>query len=159
MVLFWLEESVRLWSEQKLTQGAQISVIPTQIGRKIGAVETGYFTNLVGYTNEIRSKKVPLVVAQIYFPSVKKRANVLFAMDKKTRKILIGMNILSPLGIIPNPKTGKLEVKNEIWEAFKTLSGTGVVIYGAIKVTEAVIKEIRSTKNSATSKIKLKRFR
>jgi len=46
---------------------------------------------------------------------------------------------LKPLGIGIETKTGELSIKNEIWEAFKTISGIGVTFFLGVKILEKTI--------------------
>ena len=52
---------------------------------------------------------------------------------------IIGMDVLKPLGIGIETKTGELSIKNEIWEAFKTISGIGVTFFLGVKILEKTI--------------------
>ena len=54
---------------------------------------------------------------------------------------IIGMDVLKPLGIGIETKTGELSIKNEIWEAFKTISGIGVAFFLGVKILEKLFEE------------------
>ena len=84
---------------------------------------------------------MPIIVACVYFPSLKGIGGRFpFVMDSTGRKLIIGMDILKPLEITIDTKTHQLSVKNEIWEAFKTLSAIGVLVVGGVKLLEALSK-------------------
>ena len=115
--------------------GAELSLIPSSIARNIGAWSTSQQTNVVGVHGQGRI--LPIVVANLYFPLLNDvGGEVVFAMSDAEQELIIGMDILRPLGIIVDTKTGKLSIKNEIWEAFKTLATVGVLVWGGIKVLQ-----------------------
>lgn len=112
--------------------GAELSLIPSSIARNIGAWNTSQQTNVVGVHGQGRI--LPIVVANLYFPSLNNAGGeVAFAMSDVEQELIVGMDILRPLGIIVDTKTSKLSIKNEIWEAFKTLATVGVLVWGGIK--------------------------
>lgn len=115
--------------------GAELSLIPSSIARDIGAWSTSQQTNVVGVHGQGRI--LPIVVANLCFPSLNNvGGEVAFAMSDVEQELIIGMDILGPLGIIVDTKTGKLSIKNEVWEAFKTLATVGVLVWGGIKVVQ-----------------------
>ena len=63
-------------------------------------------------------------------------------MSPTEPKIIVGMTILQPLGITIDTKTHKLYIKNEIWEAFKTVVGNGVLILGGIAIIGGIIEAL-----------------
>ena len=112
--------------------GAELSLIPSSIARNIGAWNTSQQTNVVGVHGQGRI--LPIVVANLYFPSLNNAGGeVAFAMSDVEQELIVGMDILRPLGIIVDTKTSELSIKNEIWEAFKTLATVGVLVWGGIK--------------------------
>ena len=115
--------------------GAELSLIPLSIARNIGAWSTSQQTNVVGVHGQGRI--LPIVIANLYFPSLNNvGGEVAFAMSDVEQELIIGMDILRPLGIIVDTKTSKLSIKNEIWEAFKTLATVGVLVWGGIKALQ-----------------------
>ena len=117
--------------------GADISLMPFSLARSIGAWRTNQQVDVAGIHGEART--LPIIVANLHFPSLNNIGGRLpFAMSNTERELIVGMDILNPLGIAIDTKTHQLSVKNEIWEAFKTLAGIGVLIFGAVKVLEAL---------------------
>lgn len=115
--------------------GAELSLIPSGIARNIGAWSTSQQTNVVGVHGQGRI--LPIVVANLYFPSLNNvGGEVAFAMGDVEQELIIGMDILRPLGITVDTKTSRLSIENEIWEAFKTLATVGVLAWGGIKVLQ-----------------------
>lgn len=115
--------------------GAELSLIPSSIARNIGAWNTSQQTNVVGVHGQGRI--LPIVVTNLYFPSLNNAGGeVAFAMSDVEQELIVGMDILRPLGIIVDTKTSKLSIKNEIWEAFKTLATVGVLVWGGIKALQ-----------------------
>ena len=115
--------------------GAELSLIPSGIARNIGAWSTSQQTNVVGVHGQGRI--LPIVVANLYFPSLNNvGGEVAFAMSDVEQELIIGMDILRPLGITVDTKTSRLSIENEIWEAFKTLATVGVLAWGGIKVLQ-----------------------
>lgn len=103
--------------------GATISVIPDHIARLMVYNRTPYTVFLRGFIKTIQASTSPIVIADTYFPAVRKRGRFTYAVVHGADQILIGMNILSVSGIYISTRTGELSVRNETWEAFKTLSG------------------------------------
>ena len=115
--------------------GAELSLIPSSIARNIGAWNTSQQTNVVGVHGQGRI--LPIVVTNLYFPSLNNAGGeVAFAMSDVEQELIVGMDILRPLGIIVDTKTSELSIKNEIWEAFKTLATVGVLVWGGIKALQ-----------------------
>ena len=115
--------------------GAELSLIPSSIARNIGAWNTSQQTNVVGVHGQGRI--LPIVVANLYFPSLNNvGGEVAFAMSDVEQELIVGMDVLRPLGITVDTRTGRLSIKNEIWEAFKTLATVGVLVWGGIKVLQ-----------------------
>jgi len=118
--------------------GADISIIPSSIAYRIGAWHTNQQTTIVGVHG--KAKMLPLVSAYLYFPFLNnKGGKFIFAMNNREEPI-VGMDILRPIGITINTKTHQLSIKNEVWEAFKTLAAVGVIVWGGIKLFEALSK-------------------
>lgn len=117
--------------------GAEISSLPENLARCIGAWKTNRQTTVVGVHNQ--SRTLQLIVCRIWFPSLGNiGARVPFAMTDNDQEPIIGMDVLKPMGISINTKTGVLSVQNEVWEAFKTLAGAGVAFYAGISLLEAL---------------------
>jgi len=123
--------------------GADISLIPPKIARQIGAWRTNQTINVKGIHGQ--SKVLPLCVVDIFFPSLNNiggRFGVVVSDTEDTP--MIGMDILKLLGITIDTKLNRLYVRNEIWEAFKTLAGVGLLIYGGLKLLETISEEERN---------------
>lgn len=122
-------------AEALIDTGAEISMIPESMARQIGAWETPILRNIIGIHNQ--SKTLPLVGVGIGFPMLNKSVNAfLFAMTQDNQQIIIGMDILKPMGITIDTETSKLSIKNKIWEACKTVTGVAGVcglIYIGVK--------------------------
>ncbi|MFQ6088927.1 MAG: hypothetical protein ACE5K0_08515 [Candidatus Methanofastidiosia archaeon] len=120
--------------------GAEISLIPLSLGTNIGAWRTNQQTNVVGVHGE--AKTLPIIAAYLYFPLLNNTGGQFtFVMSNTGQEIIVGMDILKPLGITINTKTHQLSVKNEIWEAFKTLAALGVLFSGGVKLFEALSEQ------------------
>jgi predicted aspartyl protease len=120
--------------------GAKISLMPFSIATKIGAWRTNQQVNVVGIHGE--TKTLPIIVAYLYFPLLNNiGGQFAFAMSNIEQEVIVGMDILKPLGITIDTKTHQLSVKNEIWEAFKTLSAIGVLVIGGVKLLEALFEK------------------
>ena len=123
--------------------GAEISLIPSSIARNVGAWNTNQQTNVVGVHGQGRI--LPIVVANLYFPSLNNvGGEVAFTMSDVEQEVIVGMDILEPLGIIVDTKTGQLSIKNEIWEAFKILATVGVIAWGGIKALQKLSEQNQS---------------
>lgn len=117
--------------------GAEISLMPLSIGVKIGAWGTNQQINVVGIHGE--SRTLPIIVARLYFPQLNHMGGQFaFAMSNTGQEIIVGMDILNPLGISIDTKTHQLSVKNAIWEAFKELSASGVLFIAGVKLLQAL---------------------
>lgn len=86
----------------------------------------------------------PLVVSYIYFPSLKNIGGQLTLAMSDGDELIIGMDLLSPLGITIDTGTHVLSVKNEIWEAFKALSAIGVIFFAGVKIAEVLSEDSQS---------------
>lgn len=127
-------------SQAIVDTGAGISFIPEEIAKHIEVRETGQSKNIVGIHGDVES--FPVVTAYLEFPSLKKpKSEFCFVMSDKQKKIIIGLDILKLTGISIDTETGQLTIKKKIWEAFKTIAGTGLVIYGGIKVLRAMFDD------------------
>ena len=119
--------------------GAEISLMPLPTATDIGVWRTNRQLNVVGIHTEART--MPIIVARIYFPSLNDIGGQFqFVTDNRGQELIIGMDILKPLGITIDTKTRQLSVRNETWEAFKTLSAIGVLVVGGVKLLEALSK-------------------
>ena len=103
--------------------GATISIIPDQIAHLIISNRTPYTVTLRGFIKTIQAPASPVIIIDTYFPAIRKRGRFMYAVVHGANQILIGMNILSISGIYISARTGELSVRDETWEAFKTLSG------------------------------------
>lgn len=120
--------------------GAGISLIPLRLAKNIGAWRTNQNINIVGVHEQ--SKTLELGIAEVYFLSLNDIGGQFpVAVSDVEKEPIIGMDILKPLGISIDTATHQLSVKNEFWEAFKTLSGIGVLTFVGIKLMESVFEE------------------
>lgn len=123
--------------------GAEISIMPSSMARNIGVWSTNQQTNAVGVFGQGRT--LPIIVADIHFPSLKNvGAQFPFAMSDVEQELIVGMDILTPLGVIVNTQTGQLSIKNETWEAFKILTAIGIIVWGGIKVVKKLSEQNQS---------------
>jgi predicted aspartyl protease len=119
--------------------GSEISIIPSPIARQIGAYLTNQEINVGGVHGDVRT--LPVIVADLHFPLLNNIGGQFAFCMRESGEVIIGMDILKPLGITVDTKTNRLLVKNEIWEAFKVLAAIGVLIYGGIKIIEVLSEE------------------
>ena len=132
-------ESGEITEAALIDTGAEISLMPLSTAENIGAWRTNQQTNVVGVHGQ--SRTLPNIAAYLYFPSLNNiGGQFAFAMST-TDEFIVGMDILKPLGITIDAKTHQLSVKNDIWEAFKTLAGIGVLFFGGVKLLEALSKQ------------------
>jgi predicted aspartyl protease len=125
-------------AEALIDTGAEISMIPESIARQIGAWETPLLCTVTGVHNQ--SKTLPLVGVGIGFPMLNKSVNVfLVAMTQDNQQVIIGMDILKPMGITIDAETSKLSIKNKTWEAFKAVTGFAVGVGGLIYIGSKVL--------------------
>lgn len=114
--------------------GAEVSVMPTGAAQEVGAWLTNYNQALTGIHGDTRAFAV--VVANIEFSALKVAGRFAFAMSDFTSEVIIGMDVLRPLGISVDTASHELSVKNAVWEAFKTLAAIGVIVVGGVKLLE-----------------------
>jgi predicted aspartyl protease len=120
--------------------GAEISLLPMSIAARIGVWGINRQINLIGVHGE--SRTLPMVAARLYFPSLNHiGGQFVFAVSDTNQEIIVGMDILELLGITIDAKTHQLTVKNDIWEAFKTLAAAGALFIGGIKILEALSEQ------------------
>jgi predicted aspartyl protease len=115
--------------------GAELSMIPSETASAVGAWLTNYSQALTGVHQD--TKSFPVVLVDISFPALNVGGRFPFAMSNLMTEVIIGMDVLKPLGISIDTTTSQLSVKNEVWEAFKTLAGIGVLVVGAIKILDS----------------------
>ena len=114
--------------------------MPLSIAQTIGAWSTNQQTEVVGVHGQART--LPIIVAYLYFPSLKNvGGQFAFAMSNTEQELIVGIDILKPLGITIDTKTHQLSVKNETWEAFKTLSTVGLLVYCGIKILKKLSEQ------------------
>jgi len=117
--------------------GAEVSLFPVNLAKRIGAWTTNRQITVVGVHGQ--SRTLLLIACRILFPSLGNLGGqVICAMIDENREPIIGMDVLRPMGVSINTKTGALSVRNEVWEAFKTLAGVGVAFYASISLLEAM---------------------
>ena len=120
--------------------GAEVSLMPEHIAVQIGAWETNQNMSIVDAN--MNTKTLPIIAAFIGFPELSKDVYKFpFGMHDLNQEIILGMDILKPTGINIDTKNNKLTVKNEIWEAFKTIAGTGLLVYGGIRIIGAIFPD------------------
>ena len=133
------DETIR---ESLIDTGASISLIPMELAVTIGAWRTNQYVNVTGVHGQSRS--FPIGKIGLFFPELgDKGGYFLVAVSDVEKEPIIGMDVLKPLGISIDTKTGKLSIKNEIWEAFKTISGMGVAFFLGVKILEKLFEEER----------------
>lgn len=132
----------RLVKKALIDTGAEISLIPIDLARRIGAWRTNRSINLVGVHRQTR--RLPIGKLGIFFENLNNKGGYfLVAVSDIEDKPIIGMDVLKPLGVSIDTKTHQLTIKNEIWEAFKTLSAIGILTFGAVKILEKLFEEKR----------------
>jgi len=120
--------------------GASISLIPIELAISVGAWRTGQYVNITGVHEQ--SRNFPVGQMGIFFPNLgNKGGYFLIGVSDVEKEPIIGMDVLKPLGISIDTKSGELSIKNEIWEAFKTLSGIGVAFFLGVKILENLFGE------------------
>jgi len=127
--------------EQSLIDtGASISLRPIELARRVGAWRTDQDVKVVGVHKQ--SRVLSLGKVGIFFPDLEDKGGYFIAAVSDVEKEpIIGMDILRPLGISIETSTGELSIKNEVWEAFKTLSGVGVIVFLGVKIIEKLFGE------------------
>jgi len=126
--------------ESLIDTGASISLIPKELAITVGAWPTDLNVNVRGVHGESRS--LPIGRIGTFFPELgDKGGYFLVAVSDVEKKPVIGMDILKPLGVTIDTKTGELSIKNEIWEAFKTISGIAVAVFFGVKISEKLFGE------------------
>lgn len=127
--------------EQSLIDtGASISLIPIELAKRVGAWCTDLDVKVVGVHKQ--SRDLSLVKVGIFFPDLgDKGGYFIAAVSDVEKEPIIGMDILRPLGISIETSTGELSIKNEVWEAFKTLSSVGVIVFLGVKIIEKLFGE------------------
>jgi predicted aspartyl protease len=112
--------------------GAELSMIPASLAGRIGAWTTAYQRTVLGVHQDART--LPIMVVTLTFPRLKVAGQFLFAMADVGEELILGMDVLAPLGISVDTGTQDLSVRNEVWEAFKTLAALGVLVVGGVKL-------------------------
>lgn len=139
--------NVKVTVKALIDTGAQISIVPLKLVRKIGAPylvrKSGNIRRLIrvpvfGIHGNV--KRYPLVVVTIKFPKLGVGGKFVIAAGEVSTPI-VGMDILNPLGINIDTKTGNVYVKNELWEAFKIISTVGVGIWIGKKIWNMLFEE------------------
>lgn len=120
---------------------AEISMMHSTIARNIGAWRTNVLTNVEDVQGEVRT--LPIVAAYLNFPSLMNiGGEFAFAMSDEGDGLIVGTDILELLGITADDRTHQLSlVKNETWEAFKTLANAGGLIYAGVKTLKALSRQ------------------
>jgi predicted aspartyl protease len=130
----------RITKQSLIDTGANISLIPIELARHIGAWRTNQNVNVKGVHGQQRP--LPLGKIGIFFPDLgNKGGYFLVAVSDVEEVPIIGMDVLKPLGINIDTKTEELSIKHEVWEAFKTLSGIGIAFFLGVKIIEKLFEE------------------
>ncbi len=120
--------------------GAELSLLPSRLAGWIGAWLTNYETTVVGVHGD--GKTLPIVVSDLAFPQLNNvGGRFAFVVSESEGPLIVGMDILKPLGITIDTTNHQLGVKNEVWEAFKTLAGVGVLVVGGLKILAQLVDE------------------
>jgi hypothetical protein len=121
------------------TEG-ETSMMHSTIARNLGVWLTNVLTNVEDVDGEV--KTLPIVVAYLNFPSLMDiGGEFAFAMREEGEGLIVGRDILELLGITVDDRTHQLSIKNETWEAFKTLADVGVLIYAGVKRLEVLSRQ------------------
>jgi len=119
---------------------AETSMMHSTIARNIGAWLTNVLTNVEDVQGEVRT--LPIVTAYLNFPSLMNiGGEFAFAMRDEGEGLIVGTDILELSGITVDTRTHQLSIKNETWEAFKTLADVGVLIYAGVKRLEVLSRQ------------------
>lgn len=120
-----------VYGKALIDTGADISMIPLGLAEMIGALHICKVINIRGVFGQDRT--LPLRTMCICFPSLKNIGmQIPVAVSDVEQIPIIGMDVLKPLGITIDTKTGQLSVKHEGWEVFKTMAGVvAIIIFGA----------------------------
>jgi hypothetical protein len=110
-------------------------MIPSTEASAVGAWLTSYSQTVAGVHQDTKTLRVVLV--DLCFPDLSVGGRFLLAMSDLQQEVIIGMDVLRPLGVSIDTVTGQISVKNEVWEAFKTLAAIGVLVVGGIKMLES----------------------
>ncbi len=102
---------------------------------------TNQTMNIVGVHGQ--SRTLELGVAGVYFPSLNNVGGrfPVAVSDINQKQPIIGMDIMTPLGISIDTQPPQLSIRNESWEAFKTLAGVGVLVFAGIKILDSIFEE------------------
>jgi len=115
-------------------------MMPKGLANTIGAWHTNQNMDIIGVHKQKRT--LPIGIANIYFSSLGDIGGPFsIAISDIEVEPIIGMDIMRPLGININTRTHELTLNNEIWEAFKTLSGIIVGGFIVVKALDAIFKE------------------
>lgn len=124
----------------------ETSMMHSTIARNIGAWLTNVLTNVEDIQGEVRT--LPIVTAYLNFPSLMNiGGEFAFAMRDEGEGLTVGTDILELSGITVDTRTHQLSVRNETWEAFKTLADVGVLIHAGVKRLEVLSRQ-NAQKNS-----------
>lgn len=119
--------------------GATVSLIPKALADQVGVTKTLVTRSVQGVHRDI--KTFPVVIANLHFVTLNRGSDFPFVMSNSTDELIVGMDIMMPLGISIDTKTGKLTVINEVWEGFKNLATAGVIVTGIAWFLGEIFKE------------------
>jgi len=129
-------------SNALIDTGASVSMLAEKEAHRIGAWLTNHSIHVSGVHGDTR--KLDVLLADIKFPGLGDvGGRFAFVLGQAT---IVGMDILNPLGVVIDTSTGELSVKNDVWESFKTIAATGVIVWGAAKVLDAISEKPRKPK-------------
>lgn len=125
------------WPSALIDTGAEMSVIPSGVASEIGALATGRHVSLTGVHRD--TKTLALMQAEMWFPDLQAGGWFEFAVSDHARDIIVGMDILNPLGVSIDTETGHLSRKGETFGAFFKLALiSGAVLFGS-KIAGAML--------------------
>lgn len=109
--------------------GAQLTLVPGQLAASLGAWPTGQTATLCGVHGDCRT--LPTAMLRVHFAALGGKGWLFkVAVDANRGEPIIGMDVLGPLGIHIDTRTGHIAIKSEAWETFKTIAGIGAVAGG-----------------------------
>lgn len=117
--------------------GASYTLLPKRIADEIGVRYTGERLKLGGAFLGL-SDNTHIAIANIKFPFLNNLTySSRIAVSERAKNTLIGMDVLNPLKIVVDTRTGELTIKDDLVELAKgglMVVGAGVVAYGLFKL-------------------------
>lgn len=115
--------------------GATTTLLPRSIAADIGTHATGFRRWVGGIAG---GEDMEFAIAGVTFPTLGKGNQILVAISDNFPVPLIGMDVMSPMGITIDTESGEFKLNNKLWEAFKTVSAVVVAGGGAVAVISAI---------------------